>query len=131
MLQEALATSPITPEAFDFLADAAEKAGHPLVARDALLDLDALQGDTAPAPVRQARTRRIGALSVAGNDPRTALPFLTAAIAAVPGDTAALGLLARARWETGDRDGARSALAYALTLAPADAALTRLARTIR
>ena len=65
ILIEATATSPVDPEAFQFLADAAERLAHPGIARDALLDLNALEGSTASADVRAARARRIGALSLA------------------------------------------------------------------
>ncbi len=131
ILLEAIATSPVDPEAFAFLADAAERLSHPGVARDALLDLNALEGNTAPAELRAARARRIGALSLAKGDPQTALEFLDHAVAAGHGDANTLGLLARARWQTGDPDGARDALGRAIALNSRDAELRRLSRTIR
>ena len=131
ILIEATATSPVDPEAFQFLADAAERLSHPGVARDALLDLNALEGSTAPSEVRAARARRIGALSLAKGDPQTALEFLTQAIAAGHGDAHTLGLLARALWQTGDPDGARDALGRAIALNSRDVELQRLLRTIR
>lgn len=131
ILQEALATSPIDAEAFDFYADTASAAGHPLPARDALMDLDALVGDTGPRAQRTARLRRIGALSLDAADPKTALTFLAQAIDADPRDSATLGLLARARWQTGDAEGAKLALHQALALDASDTTLQRLTRTIR
>ncbi|MCC7008907.1 MAG: tetratricopeptide repeat protein [Acidobacteria bacterium] len=131
ILAEAVATSPVDPEAFAFLADAAERNGHAGVARRALVDLDALDGDTVPAAVRVARARRIGALSLEAGDPRHALAALTEAANASPSDPDTLGLLARARWLTGDADGARAALREALALDAADPALRTLSRTIR
>ena len=131
ILQEALATSPIDAEAFAYLADAAEQVSHPRVARDALIDLDVLQGDTVSANERTARARRIGSLSLAAGDPRTALPYLTQAAAAAPSDAGVLGLLARARWQTGDVEGAKAALGQALAMNSADAALRTLSRTIK
>jgi tetratricopeptide (TPR) repeat protein len=131
ILQEALATSPIDAEAFGFLADAAEQASHPLVARDALIDLEAIEGDTVSAGQRSLRARRIGALSLAANDPRTAVAFLNQSTNTTGPDSRTLGLLARARWQTGDADGAREALSQALALNAADDALLRLKRTIR
>ncbi len=131
ILQEALSTSPIDQEAFGFLADAAERAGHPLVARAALIDLDALQGDTVPADVRGRRARRMGALSLSGGDATSAVRFLERAADSAPADAATLAWLARARWQTGNRDGARAALDEAIALGPPDAELQRLARLIR
>jgi tetratricopeptide (TPR) repeat protein len=131
ILQEALATSPIDPEAFAFLADAAERAGAPLVARAALADLDAIQGDTAAADVRGVRARRMGVLSLDGGEPRAAARYLTQAVGSTTPDAATLGLLARARWQSGDPEGARTALGQALALGTPDADLQRLARTIR
>jgi tetratricopeptide (TPR) repeat protein len=131
ILLEAIATSPVDPEAFEFLADAAERLGHPGVARDALLDVNALEGSTAPPELRAARARRIGALSLAKGDPQTALEFLNHAIAAGHADAQTLGLVARARWQTGDPDGAREALGRALALNSRDVELQRLRRAIR
>ncbi len=131
ILREAIATSPVDPEAFEFLADAAERLSHAGVARDALLDLNALEGSTAPAELRAARARRIGALSLAKGDPRTALEFLNHAIAAGHGDAQTMGLLARALWQTGDPAGARDALGRALALNSRDVELQRLLRTMR
>src|SRR5262249_26740856 len=68
-LREAVRTAPIDPEAFDYLADACERLSHIVDARNALVSLDALEGDTAAAGVRGARARRIGALSLQVNDP--------------------------------------------------------------
>ena len=131
ILQEALSTSPIDQEAFGFLADAAERASHPAVARAALLDLDAIQGDTASAEARGRRARRIGALSLALGDPKAAVRYLTQAADSAPPNAGTLGLLARAKWQSGDADGARTALGAAIALSASDPDLRRLARTIR
>jgi tetratricopeptide (TPR) repeat protein len=131
ILQEALATSPIDQEAFGFLADAAERAGHPLAARAALIDLDAMQGDTVTAEVRGRRARRMAALSLAGGDAKSAVRFLEQSAGSLPADAPGFALLARARWEAGDVAGARAALDEALALGEPDAELQRLARAIR
>jgi predicted Zn-dependent protease len=131
ILQEALSTSPIDQEAFGFLADAAERASHPAVARAALLDLDALQGDTATPEQRRQRSRRIGTLSLALGDPKAAVRYLTQAIDTSAPDAGTLGLLARAKWQSGDPDGARMALGRAIALSGSDPDLRRLARTIK
>ena len=76
LLREAVATSPVDLEAFQYLADVAERLSHDLVARDALVNLDVLQGDTADAGVRANRARRIGALSLRAGDPKTSATYL-------------------------------------------------------
>jgi tetratricopeptide (TPR) repeat protein len=130
MLVEAVATSPVSPQAFAYLADAAERLGHPLDARDALVQLEALEGDTAGADVRAARLRRIGLLSLRAGDPRKALTSLTHAVDLGLVDVVTLGHLAEARWQTGDEHGARDTLDRALALAPQDPQLQRLSRQI-
>lgn len=131
LLQDAARTSPVAPEAFGFLADTAEALDHPAIARDALLSLDALQGDTVSRTARAARARRIGSLSLDANDVETALEHLTFAAQAASADAATLGLLARAEWAAGREDAARRTLETARGLAPDDAELAGLARTIR
>jgi tetratricopeptide (TPR) repeat protein len=131
LLREAVSTSPVAPEAFRYLADASERLGHPLAARDALLSLDALEGDTVPAEARAARARRVGSLSLAGGDALMAAEYLAFAVGAGIADAPTLGLLAEARAGQGDADAARAALARALELAPDDPALARLARRLR
>jgi hypothetical protein len=80
--------------------------------------------------VRAARARRIGVLSLGGNDARGALPYLMQAHAGGHTDSATLGLIARARWLTGDTAGAEQTLRQALSLDPSDPDLQRLARAI-
>ena len=130
-LREAVATSPVAPESFQFLADAAERLGHDLLARDALMNFDRLEGDLATAEVRARRARRIGELSLRAGDAKTALHELTRAVEAGQTSATTLGLLAHARWLTGDAAGARELLDRALAAAPADPELMRLSRIIR
>jgi Flp pilus assembly protein TadD len=131
LLRDAVATSPVDLEAFQYLADVAERLSHDVVARDALLHLDVLQGDTAEAAVRADRARRIGALSLKAGDPKTSATYLTRAVDAGHDDAGTLGQLARARWLSGDATGARDSLARALQIAPRDAELQRIARMIK
>ncbi len=130
-LTEAVATSPVDLNAFRYLADAASRLGHDIVARDALLNLDRLEGDTAPAVVRASRARRIGEWSLRADDPRSAAMHLASAVDLGASDPQTLGLLARARWALGELDAAREALRQALAQAPRDPELQRLARTMR
>ena len=119
------------PRGVSFLAEVAERLSHDIVARDALVNLDVLEGDTATADVRASRARRIGDLSLRAGDARTAATYLGQATDAGVRDSGTLGQLARARWLSGDADGARAALTRALELAPRDPELQRIARMIR
>lgn len=131
LLKDAILTSPVDPEAYTYLADAAERLGHHAVARDALIKLDAMEGDTVAGLTRAERARRIGTLALGAGDPRLGATYLDTAIKAGVADAATFGLLARAKWQAGDRDGARTALGQALALDSADSDLRRLGRTIR
>ena len=131
ILREAVATSPLDLEAFTFLADASERLGHELAARDALVSLDALQGGTVTAEVRAIRAHRIGVLSMRAGDSHAAVTYLTQAVNL--GQTAidTLALLARARYLIQDIAGAKEILGRALILDPSNSELLRLARLIR
>lgn len=130
ILREAVATSPVDPEAFGFLADVSERLGHFEEARDALKTLDVLQGDTATSETRAARVRRLGLLSRRANDFTAAVDFLSQAIAAGREDALTLGELAQARLGLGDYAGAQDALARALAVDPRNRDLLRLRRVV-
>ena len=131
LLREAVTTSPIDPEAFEYLADACERLGHTADARDALINLDALEGDTATAAARGARARRIGALALQANDPKRAADYLDQSVDAGDTDASTLGLLAEAYWRSGNKDDARAAFAKAIAQDPRNPDLVRLGRTIK
>ncbi len=131
ILREAVATSPVERVAFQYLADAAARLSHDLVARDALLHLDLLEGDTAPPATRAARARRIGELSLGAGEPIAAARHLSRAVDLGNADARTFGHLARARWLAGDEPGAHAALDAGLKLSPNDPELLRLRRTIR
>jgi tetratricopeptide (TPR) repeat protein len=126
LLLDAVATTPVDPEAFAFLADAAVRLRHASIARDALLNLDALEGDTAPSTARIDRSRHIGALSLDTGDWTAAVRHLTAVVRAGRDDGETLGLLARAEWGSGNRVAARATLTQARAKAPGDPALQTL-----
>lgn len=131
ILREAVTTSPIDSEAFEYLADACERLGHPAEARDALINLDALEGDTATPGVRGARARRIGVLALQADDPKRAADYLDQAVDAGDTEASTLGLLADAYWRSGNHDAARTTLAKALAQDPRNPDLVRLGRTIK
>lgn len=131
ILREAIATSPVDREAYTYLADAAEKLSHFVDARDALIDFDALEGDTASTDVRTARARRIGEFCFRAGDARGAAQYLGQAADAGKRDVRTLTLLTQARWQSGDTAGAKDALIKALALEPQNPELLRLQRTIK
>jgi tetratricopeptide (TPR) repeat protein len=131
ILRDAVATSPVDPAAFGYLADAAERAGHAEIARDALANLDILQGDTAPQPVRSERARRIGDLSIEIGDFKGAREALEQAADGMPGDALTMGLLAEAMWHLGEVATARELADKALAADPRNARLQRIARLVR
>jgi len=131
VLKEAVATTPADLQAFDFLADAAERLAHYLVARDALLNLDLLEANTVPADRRTARLRRLGALSLAGGDHEAAVRFLSRAVDAGRSDASTLALYAGALWESNRRQDAEAILARAESADPEHADVLRWAAIIR
>ena len=130
-LQDAVATSPVDPEAFGFLADAADRLGHDETARDALVNLDAIEGDTAPSAQRLSRARRIGDLSLQSGDFTSAIKWLGRALDMEANDAVTLAMMAEARWRTGDTAAARTLIAKALAADPRDLRIQRVARVIR
>ena len=131
ILQEAIATSPVYPTAFQYLADVADELGHPAGARDALVSLDALEGSTRGRGARAARARRIGLLALAAGDARGAANYLQQAVSGGLDGSDTLGALARARWSAGDAAGAEHTIDRALARDPANPELQRLARAIK
>ena len=64
VLQQATEKRPVDPQAFYYLADAAERRGHSDVARRALLDYRALEGDDPDGRHRAAFATRVADLSL-------------------------------------------------------------------
>lgn len=131
LLREAVSTSPLIAEAFGYLADACERQREYDAAREALENLDTLQGDTAPRAVRSARARRIGALALKAGDPATAVDFLQRARDTGNSDAALLGSLAEAQFRSGNLNAAKTTLAQALALEPTNAEFLKLERLLR
>lgn len=96
-LVRATSVYPVDDLAFRTLADAAERLGRHLVARDALIQDAALQGGGEGARLRAARASRIAALSMRAGDAKTALEWLERAVDAAPGNTALAARLAALR----------------------------------
>jgi predicted TPR repeat methyltransferase len=116
-LEQAAETLPVDPMAFYFLADAAERAGNVGVARRALLDYQALEGEGLDPRRRTALTLRIGDLSLRAGDFAAAISFYQRA-AGASSDVAILLRLAEAHLRARDLDGARAAIERVLAKEP-------------
>jgi tetratricopeptide (TPR) repeat protein len=128
MFLDATEKKPVDPVAFAYLADAAERLGHFSVARQALLDYDALRGDT-DARRRVAQTTRLADLSLKMNEPGAAAAYFLRAAGGT--DATLLARAADAQLRNGDAAAARATLASALAQDPANAAAVALQRKLR
>jgi predicted Zn-dependent protease len=131
MLQDATTREPVDPNAFYYLADAAERTGHPAVARKALLDYRTLTGDERDARRSVAMAERIGVLSAQVRDPAAAVTWFQRAIDGGGADAALFLRLAQAQADNGDLEAARAAVAKALERDPGNTAARTLARQLR
>jgi tetratricopeptide (TPR) repeat protein len=128
VLAEAAAKKPVEPMAYSYLADVAEQIGNATMARDALLDLHALEGDPPDGRRRGHLFQRVAELSVQIGDVRTAVGWFERAAAAdaTRVDAAFLVRLADAQWRSGDTAGARASATRALEREPDDRAARAL-----
>lgn len=127
VLQQATERFPVNPSAFAELAAVAERLKHVNLARTALVSYNALVGDDAAFP---ERALKIGVLSIALKDPRTAVAWLLRATVAAPNDARILASLAEAHFNDGNREAAQDAASRALQLDPENAQLRALARRL-
>jgi Flp pilus assembly protein TadD len=116
-LQQAADKLPVDPMAFSFLADAAERAGDIEVARRALLDYQALEGEGLEPRRRAALAVRIGDLSLRAGEIPVAIASYQLATDVSP-DVGILLRLADAQLRARDRDGARATIDRALQKEP-------------
>ena len=131
ILQQATDKMPVDPLSFAYLADAAERQGHPEIARQALFDYRALEAPERDARRDAALAARIGALSMQASDPATAVTWYARAAEAAGGDQSLRLRLAEAQWRAGDRQGARATLQRVLEDDPVNEAARTLLRRIR
>lgn len=125
-LQKAADTLPVDPMAFYYLAEAAERRGSADIARRALLDYQALEGEELETRRRTTLAVRIGDLSVRLGDLATAIAFYQRAADALP-EAAVFVRLADAQMRAHNTVAARAALARALEKDPEN----RTARLLR
>ena len=128
MLQDATEKKPVDPLAFSYLADAAERLDHPAVARQALLDYEALRGDEPDDRRTIAFATRLGDLSSRMQDmPAAAAYFLRAAQGS---DPALLARAADAQLRAGNVDAAWDTASKAMEKDPANALALSVQRRI-
>lgn len=118
-LQQAADKLPVDPMAFYHLADVAERRGSADVARRALLDYQALEGEGLDTRRRTTLAVRIGDLSARLGDLPTAIAFYQRA-ADASAEAPVLVRLADAQMRARDTAGARATLARALEKDPND-----------
>jgi tetratricopeptide (TPR) repeat protein len=132
MLQDATTREPVDPNAFFYLAEAAERCDHPKIARQALLDYRTLTGEERDARRNVALAERIGNLSMRAKDAKTAVIWYQRALDGGGGSDASLLVrLAGAQADAGDRDGARVTVAKAIERDAGNAAARALARQLQ
>ena len=131
VLKQATEKLPVDPLAFYYLADAAERRGNFEVARRALLDYRALEGEHPDDSRRAALAVRVADLSMALNDGAAAAAWYQRAIDATAPDAPLLVRLAEAQVKSGALDAARATLVKALEKDPANRAAGMLQRRIR
>jgi tetratricopeptide (TPR) repeat protein len=132
MLQDATTREPVDPNAFFYLAEAAERCDHPRIALQALLDYRTLTGEERDARRSVAMAERIGNLSMRAKDAKAAVMWYQRALGASgAGDAALLVRLAGAQADAGDRDAARLTVARAIERDTGNAAARALARQLR
>jgi tetratricopeptide (TPR) repeat protein len=129
-LQQATESLPVDPSAFYFLAEVAERRGSPDIARRALLDYQALEGEGLDTRRRTSLAMRIGDLSVRLGDLPTAIAFYQRAVATSP-EAPALLRLAEAQIRTRDTAGARATLSRVLDKDPENRAAKLLHLRLR
>lgn len=130
-LQQAVAHLPVHPEAYLYLAAAAEHLGHLDLSRDALVRYLSLAGD---ADEQRALSRQVADLSLRLNDPPRALTWAKRALnagAAGSLDVPALTILADAQLRLGRMDDAGLTIQRGLAVEPRNMSLVRLRKRLR
>jgi len=131
VLQQATEKMPVEPQAFYYLADAAERRGHYAIARRALLGFRALQGDERDPRRRGAMAARIGDLSMKSGDAADAVVWYQQAIEASDGDVELLQRAAEAEFASGAFGAARTTAQKVLDQDPTNQAAQALLRRIK
>jgi tetratricopeptide (TPR) repeat protein len=131
VLQQATEKMPVDPQAYYYLADAAERRGHSDVALGALLDFRALEGDDPDNRRRAAMFGRLGDLSVQQRKPGDGVAWYQRAIEANGADAPLLVRLAQAQLLAGSPATAIATLQKALDKDPFNRDALALARRMK
>jgi predicted Zn-dependent protease len=119
ILLDATARKPVDPLAFYYLGDAAERLAHNAVARQALLDYEALRGDEPDERKKIAYDTRLGELSVKMSDMTAAATYFLRA--SQGSDPALLARAADAQLRAGSIDAAWETASKSLEKDPTNA----------
>ncbi|HTH03997.1 MAG TPA: tetratricopeptide repeat protein [Vicinamibacterales bacterium] len=131
VLQEATEKRPVDPQAFYYLADAAERRGHSDIARRALLDYRALEGDDPDSRRRSAFQIRLGDLSLRLRDSAQAVAWYQRAVESSGADVSLLVRIAQAHLQAGSTEAAFATVQKALEKDPLNKDALALLRKIR
>jgi tetratricopeptide (TPR) repeat protein len=130
-LLEAVARVPVSPMAFVYLADAAERLKHTAIAKDALVSYRALLPDSDQTAERFAPSLRIADLAMRSGDPATGVRWYRRASDSSPSNLRILQRLTAAAVQAGETGTARAAVERALMLRPRDPSIAELARRLQ
>lgn len=131
VLQQATDKTPVDPQAYYYLADAAERRGHSDIALRALLDYRALEGDDPDNRRRAAMYGRLGGLSVLERKPSDGVAWFQRAIEVNGADAPLLVRLAEAQLLAGSPTAAVTTLQKALDKDPFNRDALALARRMK
>ena len=131
VLQQATEKMPVDPQAYYYLADAAERRGHSDLALRALLDYRALEGDDPDGRRRGAMYGRLGDLSIRQGNASDATAWYQRAIETLGADAPLLVKLAEAQLQAGFPAAALATLQRALDKDPFNRDALALARRMK
>jgi tetratricopeptide (TPR) repeat protein len=118
VLEQATEKLPVDPQAFYYLADAAERRGHADVARRALIDYRALEGEETDVRRRASFAARLGDLTLQAGDPAGAVAWYQRALEGPGADAPLLVKTADAQLRSGAAAAARATIEKALEKDP-------------
>lgn len=131
VLQQATEKLPVDPQAYYYLADAAERRGHSELALRALLDYRALEGDDLDSRRRGVLYGRLGDLSMQQQKPGEGVAWYQRAIETIGADVPLLVRLAEAHLQAGSTAAALATLQKALDKDPFNRDALALARRMK
>jgi tetratricopeptide (TPR) repeat protein len=131
MLLRATQKLPVDPLAFYYLAEAAERRAHVDVARQALVNYLALDGDDRDGRRRAVLSARVADLSMRLQDSATAITWYERAAPVLSSDSDFVVQLATAKWRAGQLDAAKALIGKLLEKEPENGTAAALLRRLR